>query len=160
DLTNLLTSSAAILPPYHLFRVEIDTQTSTSSTTTGDTEYSYFHTEGPPTDLTPYVAWTVPEDSQRPFYRDYRPGLRANETYLDLLYKQSVVSADGTLTPVQFLQIQILDSAGNPVRDDSGAAVSIETRWDEAPDHLVNEMDAKWLDMIRAAIPTFDTGLL
>jgi len=132
-----------ILPPYSVFRFTVDAKVhDQGSPPTINRQYRnnvLFYTEGPPLDLSDYVDVTVPESSDRPFYRGYSVSARFNESYMNKLYLES---AD------QFLQVQVLDENENPVFNAEGVASDVETRWEQAADCRLDASEEAWYSLL------------
>jgi len=136
----VLSQEDFVLPPYSAFRLTVDSDV-TRNTSGPDRIYrntAIFHTEGPPLDLAPYVDVTVPMDDRRPHYRGYDIGVRFNETYMDLMYRQ-----DG-----QALQLQLTDENDVPPAL-SGSEASFVTDWETADDHVPRPTEDDWLQFLR-----------
>jgi hypothetical protein len=145
DITSL---EDFVLPPYSAFRFTVDSDVARNE---GGPDRNYrntaiFHTEGPPLDLEPYVETTVPPDNSRPHYIEMDVGIRFNDSYLDLLYRQ----------PGQALLLQILDDNDKPLGA-AAAEVEIRTDWDEAPDHVPRPTEDDWLQFLRDQGVAVDT---
>lgn len=137
---DLLGNDEFILPPYSAYLFSVDTDV-TRDTTGPDRiyrTYSIFHTEGPPLSLDPYIDVTVPASDRRPHYRNYDVGVRFNESYVDLMYRQ----------PGQLFQVQLLDDNDEPVRSES-TEVLITTEWDQAATHAPRPTEDDWLQFLR-----------
>jgi hypothetical protein len=137
---DLLSGDDFILPPYSAFLFSIDTDVSrdTSGPDRIYRNYAIFHTEGPPLSLDPYVEVTVPASDRRPHYRNYDVGVRFNESYVGLMYRQ----------PGQLFQVQVLDENDEPVRSEA-SDVLIATQWDEAATHVPRPTEDDWLQFLR-----------
>jgi hypothetical protein len=148
----LLIEDALILPPYHAFALALESDVLENNVLERSyRDVSWFHTEGAPLDLAPYVHVSIPEGIARPHYRDYDVGLRFNETFIDLLYSEAV-SADELLykSPDQRLEIEIVDETEAPLRDARGDLVPVTARWEHALDHIATRTDQEWLDLLAA----------
>lgn len=145
---DLLLREDFILPPYSAFRLTVDSDVQRNDTGP-DRVYrntAVFHTEGPPLDLAPYVDVSIPADDRRPHYRGYDVGVRFNDTYLDLMYRE-----EG-----QQLQVQVLDDNDRPLRA-VGEDVFIHTQWDHAAGHIPRPTEDDWLQFLRDAGVPVDT---
>jgi hypothetical protein len=146
-----------VLPPYSVFRFRMDgrvREPDDSATYRAYRNAVYFHTEGPPLELTDYVVVTVPEFPDRPHYRGYDVSIRFDENYMNRLYRQ---------TADQFLQFQVLDVNENPVPGPAGGESVVTTDWDEAPDAELTPTEAAWVELLEdlgvvspAALPEDD----
>lgn len=147
----ILNEKDLILPPYHVFALAVESQATATGSGTGKTyrDVAYFHTEGVPLNLDPYVYLTIPEVQSKRHYRSYDVGLRFNETYMDLLYKEPGPISDLTYKdPDQKFIIEIINENGELLRDESGNRITITTRWEHAPDHIRTRTDEAWLDLL------------
>lgn len=145
---DLLLREDFILPPYSAFRLTVDSDV-TRNDSGPDRMYrntAVFHTEGPPLDLAPYVDVNIPADDRRPHYRGYDVGVRFNDTYLDLMYRE-----EG-----QQFQVQILDDNDRPLRA-VDSDVFIHTQWDQAAGHVPRPTEDDWLQFLRGAGVPVDT---
>jgi hypothetical protein len=159
----ILTQEDLILPPYHVFALAVESEVATTGPAAGKTyrDVAYFHTEGAPLNLDPYVYLTVPAALTKLHYRSYDVGLRFNETYMDLLYKEPGSPAELLYkNPTQKFVLEVLDENGEPLRDPADNFVPITTRWELAPDHIRNRTDEEWLELLQDRGVPVDVGLL
>jgi len=50
----------------------------------------YFRTDGPPAEyIKNYIAWTLPEGNEYPFFREYAVGIHFNSNYIDKLFENT-----------------------------------------------------------------------
>jgi hypothetical protein len=160
---NILTHEDLILPPYHVFALASESQAAATGGGTPKSyrDVAYFHTAGAPLNLDPYVYLSVPEDIGALHYRSYDVGLRFNETYMDLLYKDpGSIEELRYKDPAQKFFLEVLDAEEQPIRDGQGNLLTITTRWEQAPDHIRNRTDEEWLDLLQAqGIPINPSGM-
>ncbi len=103
DAADLLGTGFSFEPDT-VYRIEVVTCTQINGSGADAAPlYAYFKTEGPPDDLTPYVARTVPESGTL-HYRAYDLVFEFNENYVEQMYRDFDVS----------------------VRDENGSAVTNE----------------------------------
>lgn len=111
--------------PDTIYRLSISANTYTdtrisdfipAAATGTETRYCFFKTEGPPTELTPYVAAEVPASVASPHYAGYDLTLEFNQNYVRTMY-----GAD--------IELEVLDENGAAATDDAGNAVAFETGW-------------------------------
>lgn len=132
-------------------------------------EYAYFRTQGPPSltslsvpighpasdfdsgldDLVRYVKQTVPPTVPasgqrphlpRPVYRAYDTGVEFNESYVDLMYRQSH----------RDLGLYLFDANNRPVRDARGRLVVLGNLWGRTDQLTLSESEQRWVDTINA----------
>jgi hypothetical protein len=161
----IFTEEDLVLPPYHTFALDVEGVASGSGEDVGAADYhryAYFYTEGPPLALDSFVYNTSPGSAALPHYRDYAVGLRFNETYLDLLYKDPGPSdADNQFKdPAQLFTVDIIDEDEVPVTAASGAPFTVDTSWSHAPDHIRTRSEEQWIDHMVAKGTGLDVGLL
>lgn len=103
-----------------------------------------------PTDLTRYVAQTVPPTLtpegerprlRRPVFRSYDIGADFNEDYVDRMYE--LAGRD--------LAVQIYDSVDNPVRTVSGDLAVLANPWGDAATVQLTETRRRWLEVLDTA---------
>ncbi|MBI4600657.1 MAG: hypothetical protein HY721_01725 [Planctomycetes bacterium] len=87
------------------------------------THYAYFHTQGPPLSLAPYVHEVVPADPSVPHFLGYHLAVRFNRHYVRLLYNDPRVDLAGAslCAARPALIARVLDEEGAPVADVSAA---------------------------------------
>ncbi len=148
----VLSADDLILPPYRVFGVQINT---TAAPLNGETQQGtytdtfYLQTDGAPLDLAPFIQNTVPGDLSRRHYRADLFGLRFNQTWIDLLYRDPVASTPSAYTgPNQKFVFRVVDENGVPVTDADGVGETIVTSWRTAPDHIRPKADQAFLDFL------------
>lgn len=147
----ILQQKDLVLPPYHVFALAVESNVAVSGPGSAKTyrDVGYFYTEGPPLALDNFVDYTVPASLGFPLYRSYRVGLRFNETYLDLLYKEpGSVSELLYKDPAQKFVFQIVDENGKPAADAEGNPVIVTTSWSEAADHVNTRNDQELIALL------------
>jgi hypothetical protein len=82
----------------------------TSAGTTSQVQYAFFRTSGPPTDLTPYLAATIPAQGGGPHFGAYDLSYTFTQNYVREMY--------GTE-----LSLQLVDDNGTAVVDADGTAL-------------------------------------
>lgn len=162
---DLYTQEDLILPPYHSFSLDIEGNAAGAGTNVNSADYekyAYFYTEGPPLALDPFVFNEIPGNIALPHYRDYAVGLRFNETYLDLLYKEpGPLDANSQFKdPNQLFTVDIVDENDQPVIAEEGAPFTVDTSWVQAPDHISTRSEEAWIQLMVDRGTGIDTGLI
>lgn len=150
---SILEQKDLILPPYHAFAMAAESEVAVTGPGTAKSyrDVGYFYTQGAPLALDEFVEYSVPASLGFPLYRSYRVGLRFNETYLDLLYKepgsvQELLYKD----PQQKFVFEIVDEDGRPAADADGNIAVVTTEWSEAPDHIDTRNDQALIELLQS----------
>jgi hypothetical protein len=103
-----------LLLPETDYRLTIRTETATTmaagtTTAPGPVQYAFFRTDGPPTDLSPYLAATVPGRGGGPAFGGYDLRFEFNQNYVLAMYDQDVTLA-------------VVDDNGAPIALGGGGA--------------------------------------
>ncbi len=163
DDPNILTEEDLILPPYHVFSMAVESDVNDGGATTHKTyqDTGYFHTEGAPLNLDPFVHNTVPHNVALPHYRGYDMGVRFNETYMDLLYKDYDSDPDDTYrTPGLRTVIEIVDDNDGPLEAGASGAVIVTTEWIHSDGHIQARTDDDWIGLLTDMGLPIDSGIL
>ncbi len=120
-----LLEERVCLEPDTIYRISISANTYTdvqvasfdpSVATTTESMYGFFKTEGPPTDLGPYIESEIPESVESPHYAGYDLTLEFNQNYMRTMYGSDIT-------------VEVVDENGVSATDDAGNAVTFETGW-------------------------------
>lgn len=145
NLPPIATGEDLILPSYNAFALQLTTEglaTGASPGLASTTNTVNFRTAGPPFDLAPLIAYTIPERPDRPHYRADLIGLRFNQPWMDLAYRGLEPSrAAGASGTPQRLVFRIVDANDQPARDAAGTAQRIYSVWLPIPGHVANRAD-------------------
>ncbi len=147
----ILNQKDLILPPYHAFALAVESNAAVSGASTSKQyrDVGYFYTQGGPLALDSFVDHTMPASLNFRLYRSYRVGLRFNETYLDLLYKEPGSPTELLYKdPAQKAVFEIVDENGDPAVDQDQNPVMVSTDWAEAVDHVDTRNDGALLDLL------------
>jgi hypothetical protein len=143
-----------LLLPETDYRLTIWTETVTTTpagtTSAPQVRYAFFRTGGPPTDLTPYLATTVPAHGNGPHFGGYDLRFEFNQSYVLAMYGEEltldVVDDNG-------LRVGIGEDTGRPILVRAGVVASAAyalTSW------LGALTDAELLDVEAIELPEND----
>ncbi|MEM6434681.1 MAG: hypothetical protein AAF773_12640, partial [Cyanobacteria bacterium P01_D01_bin.115] len=100
-------------------------------------------------DLCAYVEQTIPATvtsnglatvQARPVYRAYDVGVRFNEDYVELMYRQTR----------RDLGLYLFDNNGRPVRDSQGRILPMNNRWGNTDALSLSDRDVRWVETLKS----------
>jgi len=92
------------------------------------------HPQVIPTSKPPFVEYNIPSGVEKRHYREDFVGLRFNQTWMDLLYRDPAPGDDSPYTgPDQKFVFRIIDENNAPVAHLNGNGQTITTLWDAQP---------------------------